>query len=143
MLIQNTFENNFRHKFDLIMPQLQSLNPFYSVQDYIYWPSFSPARRKYFISYLGRIEDKSANNLIKKSLLKLSSSYNSINHNEFLFDFDCDEKTQRLCANQTIILLESTFTLLLPPDDSTLFNEDLNQRLFNCLSTGKDYFFFK
>src|SRR5690606_3939535 len=59
------------------------------------------------------------------------------NHNEFLFDFDCDEKTKRLCDNQTIILNDSTFSLIIPPlSPTSLYDDEVNDRLFNSLAAG-------
>lgn len=74
--------------------------------------------------------------------MNLLTKHNVVNHNEFLFDFDCDEKTKKLCDNQTIILLESTFTLIpIVVNDNVhhrknSFYHDFYLRLFNALSTG-------
>src|SRR5699024_5166748 len=90
---------------------------------------------------------------IKEKLLNLvSTKYSRAAQNEFLFDFDCDEKTRKLCDNQTIILLDSTFTLLLPsfnqsPSFSShsyfsnpiIFDDKLSSKLMNALSTGMTF----
>lgn len=147
ILIQ-TLSSSFTYQanFDLTIPSLDHVHSLSQIESSVL---FSPARRKYFLSFLGRIPSSSeskANNTIlsriKSVQLNLQmSKTNSALHNEFLFDFDCDEKTRRLCDNQTFILNDSTFTFVMPPqatnkDDSVLFDHQTSTRLFNALSTG-------
>lgn len=160
MLVQTLFNAaNFRAKYDLIVPDMQFLFKLSSTRPSDFSPVVSPARRKYFLSYLGKVDEqqkaRSSNDLgvkIKETLVKLASKYSNAANNEFLFDFDCDAKTKKLCENQTIILLDSTFTLLLPSfvqpssfsghsftANPIIFDNQLSFRLLNALSTGMSF----
>ncbi|KAJ6224228.1 hypothetical protein RDWZM_002773 [Blomia tropicalis] len=153
MLFQTNFiVFDFRVTYDLIIP---NVNQIYYLSKNLdqFAPRLSPARRKYFISYLGTIHSSTVQNdqrvTIKQNLLNLVSKHTKAAHNEFLLDFDCDEKTKRLCENQTLILLDSTFTLILPsawPKDqlidssyglnNSIFDDQISERFLNALSTG-------
>lgn len=158
ILVQANFTNHgYRKNYDIIIPNLQLINNI-SINNFNDYSGtmLSPAKRKYFLSFLGHIEGSHNNketistfdddNLIfKQTMLNLLSKHSIINHNEFLFDFDCDDKTKRLCDNQTIILLDSTFVLINVLNNSNQhysFNEYFTLRFFNALSTGNCYFFF-
>ncbi|XP_027201904.2 exostosin-3-like [Dermatophagoides pteronyssinus] len=154
IIVQNQFSKSFsslRHSFDLVIPNVQIIHSFnvnLNVKNFS--PKLSPAKRKYFLTFLGRLRhensDHNNNNtayddnlqlIIKNTMLNLLTKHSVVNHNEFLFDFDCDEKTKKLCDNQTIILLESTFTLIpIIIINNNSFHHDFYQRLFNALSTG-------
>ncbi|KAH9497700.1 Exostoses (Multiple)-like 3 [Dermatophagoides farinae] len=154
ILVQNQFDSSsLRHSFDLVIPDVNIIH-FYSLNlnGKIFSPQLSPAKRKYFLTFLGRISDDNSDHnnnnnsyddnlqlIIKNTMINLSTKHSVVNHNEFLFDFDCDEKTKKLCDNQTIILLESTFTLIpiiINNHHNIHRNHDFYLRLFNALSTG-------
>lgn len=163
MLVQTQFnEYDYRNKYDLIIPSMHSL--FLQSTSSEFSPVFSPARRKYFLSFLGEVNEEvddesnsKANTdlqvMVKDALLQLVAKHSNAAHNEFLFDFDCDEKTKQLCENQTIILLDSTFTIIMPsPSHSSsqsflinpvVYDNHLNSRIMNALVTGMLHFFKK
>ncbi|OTF82637.1 exostosin-like protein, partial [Euroglyphus maynei] len=155
ILVQNQFDSSsLRHSFDLVIPNVQIIHSIgLNFNGKNSTPQLSPAKRKYFLTFLGRIIDENSDNnnnsydnniplIIKNTMMNLLTKHNVVNHNEFLFDFDCDEKTKKLCDNQTIILLESTFTLIpIVVNDNVhhrknSFYHDFYLRLFNALSTG-------
>ncbi|KAH9404328.1 Exostoses (Multiple)-like 3 [Tyrophagus putrescentiae] len=155
MLLQTQFnEYNYRNKYDLIVPSMYSLSTAKASE---FSPVFSPARRKYFISFLGQVneeadDDSSTKNsntdlqvVVKDALLKLVAKHSRAAYNEFLFDFDCDEKTKQLCENQTIILLDSTFTIIMPTASHSsqsflinpiIYDNQLNSKIMNAFVTG-------
>ena len=141
ILVQTDFRlNHFRSGFDIILPQIN--HNFFSIERPVDSAvALCPARRKYLATFLGPIDvHNSIQNKIKQSLLKLSTHVS--NNNELLFDFVCDEKTRRLCDNQTLILRQSTFALILPPIDSeVIFNTNLSISLINILSSGMSSLF--
>lgn len=141
MLVQTEFNlDEHRPRFDLIVPDIEHIHNI-STQIYNHQTRLAPAKRKYFLSYLGRLSDQQApDDLIKKTLTNVVSKHNTI-PNEFLFDFECDDKTRRLCDNQTIVLLDSTFNFILPTTfknkhKSTVFDQHLSVRLLNALLAG-------
>ena len=139
ILVQTDFRlNNFRSGYDIILPEVN--HNFFSIDrtEETAVP-LCPARRRYLATFLGPIDGQnSIQNQIKESLLKLSTHVS--NNKELLFDFVCDEKTRRLCDNQTLILRQSTFALILPPIDSeVVFNANLSANLINILSSGKTF----
>ena len=155
IIVQNQFSKSFsslRHSFDLVIPNVQIIHSFNeNLKVKNFSPKLSPAKRKYFLTFLGHLRhensDHNNNNtayddnlqlIIKNTMLNLLTKHSVVNHNEFLFDFDCDEKTKKLCDNQTIILLESTFTLIpiIIINNDNSFHHNFYQRLFNALSTG-------
>lgn len=140
MLVQTEFLlEEHRSHFDLTFPDIEHIH---KVSNHIYnsHTRLVPAKRKYFVSYLGHLFEHLTDGLIKKTLKKIASKHNTI-PNEFLFDFECGDKTKRLCENQTIVLLDSTFNLILPTtsknrNELTVFDHQLSIRLINCLLTG-------
>ena len=134
-LVQTNFKmNRFRTGFDIILPDIN--HDYYKSDNNDNVVQLCPARRKYLATFLGRIDGhNSIHDTIKQTLLKLSSQ--TSNNNELLFDFVCDDKTKRLCDNQTIILRQSTFALILPPIDGQLiFSSQLSKRLIDVLNSG-------
>jgi hypothetical protein len=139
MLVQTNFNlNQFRNKYDIIIPQVNINSDLNNNLKHQSIP-LCPARRKYLATFLGAIDvNNNVLNQIKLSLIKLSTQVN--NNNELLFDFVCDDKTRRLCNNQTLVLKQSTFALILPPNNSEIiFNSDLSLSLINIMTFGKSF----
>ncbi|XP_054166306.1 exostosin-3-like [Oppia nitens] len=136
-LVQTNFNlHTFRPNFDIILPQINKKTPLKYERTEDNTVSMVPSRRKYLVTYLGSID---SNNYIHKqimtTLLKVSSHLST--NNEFLLDFVCDEKTKRLCDNQTLVLRQSTFALILPPiDNHMIFTTNMSISLVNILSSG-------
>lgn len=139
IIVETNFKlNQFRTDYDIILPEIS--HQFYradkAVDDSDSGVQLCPARRKYLATFLGPIDGRhSIHNTIRQTLLKLSSQ--TSNNNELLFDFVCDDKTKRLCDNQTLILRQSTFALILPPiDNQLIFSSELSKRLIDVLISG-------
>lgn len=132
-----------RSNFDILLPKSSIINSI-AYKSSLLSVSLSPARRRYFLSFLTVIEESitgyghSNNNIlmIKNTLLNLISK--SINHEEFYFDFQCDSQNNyNLCDNATQIMLNSTFTLLPAFDrDKNLNLDNFYHKFLSALSTG-------
>lgn len=155
MLIQSTFnEAQYRHGFDVIVPPILG-KPGGDV-----WQectSMLPARRKFLLSFQGEMvainrtssvnsEEQAIDEFIIDHLKEIS---NGVHSDKFYLQFECNPATEQtnlavnkdwyLCGtdnSRRTILRDSTFALLLVPDQTMVSSTLLQARVYEALRAG-------